>query len=39
MGAQGTFITPNVPPQQTVLQYQQTSKDRDFISFSLQSTF
>lgn len=38
-GAEGTFITPNAAPQATVLQYQQTNKDRDFISFSLQSTF
>ncbi|USX13397.1 DUF1302 domain-containing protein [Oxalobacteraceae bacterium OTU3CAMAD1] len=38
-GAQGTFIKPNVPPQLTILQYQQTSKDRSFIAFSLQSTF
>lgn len=39
LGAEGTFISPNATPQTTVLQYRQTSKDRDFISFSLQSTF
>lgn len=38
-GAGGTFISPNTPPQSTVLQYRQTNKDRDFISFSLQTTF
>ena len=38
-GGQGTFITPNVPPQATVLPYRQTNKDRDFLSFSLQTTF
>lgn len=38
-GPEGTFITPNAAPTATVLQYQQTNKDRDFISFSLQSTF
>ena len=38
-GPQGTFITSNAAPQATVLQYQQTNKDRDFLSFSLQSTF
>lgn len=39
MGAGGTFITPNAEPQATVLQYRQTNKDRDFLSFTLQSTF
>jgi hypothetical protein len=38
-GGEGTFISPNTAPQATVLQYRQTNKDRDFISFSLQSTF
>lgn len=38
-GPEGTFITSNAAPQATVLQYQQTNKDRDFISFSLQTTF
>ncbi|MTV37004.1 DUF1302 family protein [Duganella radicis] len=38
-GGQGTFITPNVSPQATVLPYRQTNKDRDFLSFSLQTTF
>lgn len=38
-GAEGTFISSNMAPQSTVLQYRQTNKDRDFISFSLQSTF
>jgi hypothetical protein len=38
-GGRGTFITPNVPPQATVLPYRQTNKDRDFLSFSLQTTF
>lgn len=38
-GAEGTFITPNAAPQATVLEYQQTNKDRNFISLSLQSTF
>lgn len=38
-GPEGTFITSNAAPASTVLQYQQTNKDRDFISFSLQSTF
>ena len=38
-GGQGTFITPNAAPQATVLPYRQTNKDRDFLSFSLQTTF
>lgn len=38
-GGRGTFITPNAAPQETVLLYRQTNKDRDFLSFSLQTTF
>lgn len=38
-GPEGTFLTPNRPPQGTVLPYKQTLKDRDFLSFFVQSTF
>jgi hypothetical protein len=38
-GAGGTFISPNAQPQDTVLQYRQTNKDRSFLAFSLQRTF
>lgn len=38
-GGAGTFISSNTPPQSTILLYRQVNKDRDFISFSLQSTF
>ena len=38
-GSAAPFITPNVAPTATVLPYQQTLKDRDFISFTIQSTF
>ena len=38
-GSEGTYITPNAPPQSTVLQYKQVLKDRDFISVFVKCTF
>ncbi|MGC7404358.1 DUF1302 domain-containing protein [Pandoraea pneumonica] len=38
-GGAGTYLTPNQSAANTALQYQQSLKDRDFVSLSMQATF